>query len=36
MNQNVSHFNATLFSSYTGDKYNMHAFLGGGERRYRR
>ena len=27
MNQNVSHFNATLFSSYTGDKYNMHAFF---------
>ena len=26
-NQNVSHFNATLFSSYTGDKYNMHAFF---------
>lgn len=23
-NQNQSHFNATLFSSYTGDKYNMH------------
>ena len=27
MNQNVSHFNATLFSSYIGDKYNMHAFF---------
>ncbi len=27
MNQNVSHFNATLFSSYTGDKYSMHAFF---------
>ena len=23
----MSHFNATLFSSYTGDKYNMHAFF---------
>ena len=27
MHQNVSHFNATLFSSYTGDKYNMHFFF---------
>ncbi len=27
MHQNVSHFNATVFSSYTGDKYNMHAFF---------
>ena len=27
MNQNVSHFDATLFSSYTGDKYSMHAFF---------
>lgn len=26
-NQNQSHFNATLFSSYIGDKYNMHAFF---------
>ena len=26
-NQNQSHFNATLFSSYTGDKYSMHAFF---------
>ena len=26
-NQNQSHFNATLFSSYTGDKYNMHALF---------
>ena len=23
-NQNQSHFNATLFTSYTGDKYNLH------------
>ena len=26
-NQNQSHFNATLFSSYNGDKYSMHAFF---------
>ena len=26
-NQNQSHFNATLFSSYTGDKYNMHVLF---------
>lgn len=26
-NQNLSHFNVTLFSSYTGDKYSMHAFF---------
>ena len=26
-NQNQSHFNATLFSSYTGDKYSMHALF---------
>ena len=26
-NQNQSHFNATLFSSYIGDKYIMHAYF---------
>ena len=26
-NQNQSHFNTTLFSSYTGDKYSMHALF---------
>jgi len=26
-NQNQSHFVATFFSSYTGDKYNLHAFF---------
>ena len=26
-NQSISHFNATLFSSYLGDKYNMHFFF---------
>ena len=26
-NQNQSHFNATIFSSYIGDKYNMHALF---------
>lgn len=26
-NQNVSHFNATLFGSYIGDRYNMHALF---------
>jgi len=26
-NQNQSHFNAILFSSYTGDKYNMHLYF---------
>ncbi len=26
-NQNISHFNATLFSSYIGDRYNMHAIF---------
>jgi len=26
-NQNQSHFNATLFSSYTGDKYSLHALF---------
>ena len=29
-NQNISHFNATLFSSYTGDKYNLHFFFNAG------
>ena len=27
-NQNASHFNATLFASYIGDRYQMHALLG--------
>ena len=26
-NQSTSHFNATIFSSYLGDKYNMHFFF---------
>ena len=26
-NQNQSHFNTTLFSSYTGDKYSLHAIF---------
>ena len=26
-NQNVSHFGATLFASYMGDRYKMHAFF---------
>ena len=26
-NQNISHFNATIFSSYLGDKYQMHFFF---------
>ena len=26
-NQNISHFNATIFSSYLGDKYNLHFFF---------
>ena len=26
-NQNVSHFNGTLFSSYLGDRYQMHFFF---------
>ena len=26
-NQNTSHFNGTLFASYLGDRYNMHAIL---------
>ena len=26
-NQNISHFNATIFASYLGDKYNMHLFF---------
>ncbi len=26
-NQSLSHFNGSLFSSYTGDKYNMHFFF---------
>lgn len=26
-NQNISHFNGTLFASYLGDKYNMHVFF---------
>ena len=26
-NQNISHFNATLFSSYRGDRYQMHFFF---------
>ena len=25
--QGISHFNATLFGSYTGDKYNLHVFF---------
>ena len=29
-NQSNSHFNATLFSSYIGDKYNMHFFFNAG------
>ena len=28
--QSVSHFNAVLFSSYTGDKYNLHFFFNAG------
>ncbi|SEE10686.1 putative porin [Prevotella sp. lc2012] len=26
-NQNISHFNSTLFSSYIGDRYQMHALF---------
>ena len=26
-NQSISHFNGTIFSSYLGDKYNMHFFF---------
>lgn len=26
-NQSISHFNATLFGSYIGDRYNMHVFF---------
>ena len=29
-NQSNSHFNAVLFSSYTGDKYNLHFFFNAG------
>ena len=32
-NQSVSHFNGSLFSSYTGDKYNMHILFTGGHRK---
>ena len=31
--QNLSHFNATLFGSYLGDRYNMHLFFNAGHRK---
>jgi len=32
-NQNQSHFNATLFTSYTGDKYNLHFLFTNGHQK---